>query len=132
MWPFFLDRSLTLRRRMRGTVSQVTEILLDVEAWCRLHPLITKIEQDPTNAQRYKITDRLPGPGHLWEYDNSIHAVFTPQEDERGQGVNVSVTLSQSFLFPKLENKLRVKGTEEPGIVEVSEVVELRVSMLLL
>jgi hypothetical protein len=131
LWPFFLDRTVTLHKRMHGTVSQVTDIIYDVHAWCRLHPLVTKVEQDPDSPQRYKITDRLPGPWHLWEYDNSIHAVFTPQEDERGRGVNVSVTLPQSSVFPKLENQLRVKDTEVPGIVEVSEVVEMNVSSIL-
>lgn len=132
MWPFLLDRTVTINKRMRGTVSQVTEILYDVHEWCRLHPFVNKVEQDPDVPNRYKITDRLSGPWHLWEYDNSIHAVFTRQEDERGQGVNVSVTLPQTTVFPKLENQLRVKETETPGIVEVSEVVEMRVSYGLL
>ncbi|XP_006454389.1 hypothetical protein AGABI2DRAFT_182365 [Agaricus bisporus var. bisporus H97] len=132
MWPFLLDRTVTINKRMRGTVSQVTEILYDVHEWCRLHPFVNKVEQDPDVPHRYKITDRLSGPWHLWEYDNSIHAVFTRQEDERGRGVNVSVTLPQTTVFPKLENQLRVKETETPGIVEVSEVVEMRALFLLL
>jgi hypothetical protein len=131
-WPLFLDRTVTLHQRMRGTVSQVADIIHDVHAWARLHPFIIKVEQDPNNPQRYEITDRLPGPLHLWEYENSIHVVYTPKEDERGQGVNASVTLPQSTVFPKLEHQIRVKDTEEPGIVEVSEVVEMKVGYILL
>lgn len=128
MWPFYLNRTVIIRKRIRGSVADVCEVVQNVESWCRLHPLITKVEQDPANPQRYKITDRLHGPAHLWEYDSSYHAVFVPKEDEDGRGVNVSVQLPQRFLFPKLENKLRVKDTEESGVVEVLETVELRVS----
>lgn len=129
MWPFFLDRSITLNKRIRGNISQVQEIFLNVDSFVRLNPYVIKVEQDPANTQRYKITDRLPGPFHLWEYENSIHAIFTPKEDERGQGVDVVVSLPQTFLFPKLENRYRVKGTDQPGILEITEVVELRVSI---
>jgi len=132
MWPFFLERTILTRKRIRGSIADVCETVQNAESWCSLHPLVTKIEQDPANPRRYKITDRLHGPMHLWEYDNSFHAVFEPKNDERDRGVNVSVQLTQSFLFPKLENKLRVMDTEEPGVVEVLETVELRALCILI
>jgi hypothetical protein len=104
-------------------------MLLDIDSFVRLNPYVIKVEQDPANPQKYKITDRLPGLGHLWEYENSIHAVFTPKDDERGQGMDTTVSLPQTVLFPKLQNQYRVKETDEPGVVEVTEVVKLQVSV---
>lgn len=129
MWPFFLDRTITFSKRMPATVAQVCDILLNADSFVRLNPYVIKVVQDPTNPQRYEIVDRLPGPG-TWKYESSIHAIFTPMEDESGKGVDVAVTLPQSsrFLFPKMHNKYRVQETENAGIVQVTEVVRLRVS----
>src|SRR5689334_11853585 len=84
MWPFFLDRTVTIRRRVHGPMSKVCEIIQDAESFSKLQPLVTKVEQDPSNTQRYKITEHLHAPARLWEYDNSFHAVFIPKEDEEG------------------------------------------------
>lgn len=132
MWPFFLERTITFSKRMPATVAQVCDILLNADSFVRLNPYVIKVVQDPTNPQRYEIVDRLPGPG-TWKYESSIHAIFTPMEDESGKGVDVAVTLPQSsrFLFPKMHNKYRVQETENAGIVQVTEVVRLRALFLL-
>lgn len=127
MWPFFLERTVTLRKRICGPISKVNEIVQHPESFSRLQPLVTRVDQDPANPQRYKITEHLHAPAHLWEYDNAFHATFTPKEDEDGRGVNVLVELPQSFLVPKFETKVRAKETTESGVVEVSEILQVRV-----
>ncbi|KXN89971.1 hypothetical protein AN958_04976 [Leucoagaricus sp. SymC.cos] len=131
MWPLFLDRSVTLHRRVRGSVFEVRGIFSDVESFVRLNPFAIRVEQDPENEQHYRITDRLPRLNRLWEYENTMEATFKPKEDEGGQGMDVTVTLPQRLVFPKLESHYRVKDANEAGVVEVSEVVELRVFCLL-
>ncbi len=127
MWPFFLERTVTIRKRICGSISNVCEIVQDPESFSRLQPLVTKFEQDPSNPLRYKITEHLHAPARMWEYDNAFHAVFIRKEDEDGRGMNVSVELAQSFLIPKFETKVRVKETTESGVVEVSEILQVRV-----
>ncbi|KAJ3568071.1 hypothetical protein NP233_g5959 [Leucocoprinus birnbaumii] len=126
MWPFYLERSVSASKRIRASVSQAHESLLNVDAFVKLSPYVTRIDQDPSNPQLYKVTERLPGFANLWEYDNIFDVLFSPTDDERGRGVDVEVRVPQTFVLPKIGTKYRVRETDEPGVVEITEVVELR------
>lgn len=126
-WPIHVNRTVVIRKRIRASKSEVSKIVSDGESYLRLQPFVNEIAQDTSNPRQYRITERVPAPFGLWMFQNSFSVTFDPVEDQNGQGINMSANLDRSSLCPELKSMIRVKETEEPGVVEVVEIMELQV-----
>lgn len=129
-WPIHITRTVVVWRHIRASEAQVSEIASDVESYLRFQPFITKMVQDVTNPRLYRVTERVPAPASLWMFDNSFSIAFEPVEDQDGRGMNMSAKIDQSFLFPKLVSRVRVKETEEHGVLELVEILEVQASCI--
>ncbi|KAF5360456.1 hypothetical protein D9756_004952 [Leucocoprinus leucothites] len=132
LWPLYVDRTVIIRKRLHASLAAVSEITSDGESYMRLQPFVAKVEQDASNPRLCRITERVPAPLGYWEMNNSFQALFGPPvEDEDGKGMNMTAQFDLRFVAPKFESSIRVRETEEVGVVEVVEVIKVQVLSLI-
>ncbi|KAJ3560815.1 hypothetical protein NP233_g10586 [Leucocoprinus birnbaumii] len=128
LWPLYIDRTIVIRRRIRASLAAVAEFTSDGEKYMRLQPFVMKMQEDTSNPCLYRVLERVPAPFGLWEMDNSFELVFSqPVEDEGGRGIDMSGQMDAKIVAPKVKSTVRVRETEEPGVVEVVEILSIQV-----
>ncbi|KXN82829.1 hypothetical protein AN958_02103 [Leucoagaricus sp. SymC.cos] len=131
MWPVHIHYSIIIRKKILASITVVSAITSDGESYLGLQPFVAKIVKDDSEARLYRVTERVPAPFDLWKMNNSFEVRITPIEDQDGRGMDMSGKFDMSFFAPKFESKVRVKETGEPGVVEVTEIMNAEVFSLM-
>jgi hypothetical protein len=128
LWPIHLDRTVIIRKRIQSSKAEILKILSDGEAYLSLQPFVKEISRNPSNPREIRVTEQVPAPFRLWTIQNTFSITFAPAEDDDGQGMDMTGIFDQSFFCPQFKSSVRVKETEELGIVEIVEKSEMQVS----